>query len=115
RRGALWAAALPLAHPGVLTFAVAAGVLVGHMARRGAPMKIAFNVSQFVVGIPLAEIAFHALGPGTALQPWTWAAVAIAMSAYFLVNANLVVLVVSLVEGKRFLTVLLPRLGLTGC
>ncbi|HSL67360.1 MAG TPA: hypothetical protein VK977_04305, partial [Actinomycetota bacterium] len=95
---ALWAAALPLAHSSVLTFAVAAGVLVGHVARRWAPMKIAFNVSQFVVGITLAEIAFHALGPGTPLQPWTWAAVAIAMSAYFLVNANLVVLVVSLVE-----------------
>ncbi|HEX9693760.1 MAG TPA: ATP-binding protein [Actinomycetota bacterium] len=109
---ALWAAALPFAHSSVLTFAVAAGVLVGHMARRWAPLKIAFNVSQFVVGITLAEIAFHALRPGTPLQPWTWAAVAIGMSAYFLVNANLVVLVVSLVERKRFLTVLLPPLGL---
>src|SRR6266545_1261436 len=109
---ALWAAALPLAHPSVLTFAVAAGVLVGQLARRWAPLKIAFNVSQFVVGITLAEIAFQALRPGTPLQPWTWAAVAIAMSAYFLVNASLVVLVVSLVERKRFLTVLLPPLGL---
>src|SRR6266508_4234971 len=99
---ALWAAALPLAHPSVLTFAVAAGVLVGQLARRWAPLKIAFNVSQFVVGITLAEIAFQALRPGTPLQPWTWAAVAIAMSAYFLVNASLVVLVVSLVERKRF-------------
>src|SRR6266545_4566043 len=109
---ALWAAALPLAHPSVLTFAVAAGVLVGQVARRWAPLKIAFNVSQFVVGITLAEIAFQGLRPGTPLQPWTWAAVAIAMSAYFLVNASLVVLVVSLVERKRFLTVLLPPLGL---
>src|SRR6266540_1010721 len=109
---ALWAAALPLAHSSVLTFAVAAGVLIGHMVRRWAPLKIAFNVSQFVVGITLAEIAFQALRPGTPLQPWTWAAVAIAMSAYFLVNASLVVLVVSLVERKRFLTVLLPPLGL---
>src|SRR6266508_810809 len=31
---ALWAAALPLAHSSVLTFAVAAGVLIGHMVRR---------------------------------------------------------------------------------
>src|SRR6266508_774488 len=88
----------------VRTFAVAAGVLVGQLARRWAPLKIAFNVSQFVVGITLAEIAFQALRPGTPLQPWTWAAVAIAMSAYFVVNATLVVLVVSLVERKRFLT-----------
>ena len=109
---ALWAAALPLAQPSVLTFAVAVGVLVGHLARRWAPLKIAFNVSQFVVGITLAEMAFQAFRPGTPLQPWTWTAVAISMSAYFLVNANLVVLVVSLVERKRFLTVLLPPLGL---
>lgn len=108
----LWAAALPLARPSVLTFAVAAGVLVGQVARRWAPLKIAFNVSQFVVGITLAEIMFHALGPGTPLQPRTWAVVAIAMSTYLLVNSNLVVLVVSLVERKRFLTVLLPPLGL---
>jgi PAS domain S-box-containing protein len=108
----LWAAALPLARPSVLTFAVAAGVLAGQVARRWALLKIAFNVSQFVVGITLAEIAFQALRPGTPLQPWTWVAVAIAMSAYFLVNATLVVLVVSLVERKRFLTLLLPPLGL---
>src|SRR4029450_5585905 len=46
---ALWAAALPLAHPGVLTFAVAAGVLVGHMAPPWAPMKIGVKVRQFLV------------------------------------------------------------------
>ena len=108
----LWAAALPLARPSVLTFSVAAGVMVGQVARRWAPLKIAFNVSQFVLGITLAELAFRAIGPGTPLQPWTWAAVAIAMSAYFLVNANLVTLVVSQVERKRFLAVLLPPLGL---
>lgn len=108
----LWAAALPLARPSVLTFSVAAGVLVGQTVRRWAPLKIAFNVGQFAVGITVAEVVFGALHAGTPLQPWTWAAVAVSMSVYFLVNANLVVLVVSLVERKRFLTVLLPPLGL---
>jgi PAS domain S-box-containing protein len=108
----LWAAALPLARPSVLTCSVAAGVLIGQAARRWAPLKIAFNVGQFLVGITVAELAFRALHPGTPLQPWTWAAVAIAMSAYFLVNSSLVVLVVSMVERKRFLTVLVPPLGL---
>jgi hypothetical protein len=56
----LWAAALPLASPSVLTFSVAAGVLIGQVARRWAPMKIAFNVSQFVIGISMAEIVFPA-------------------------------------------------------
>ena len=108
----LWAAALPLARPSVLTFSVVAGVLVGQTVRRWAPLKIAFNVGQFAVGITVAEVLFGALHAGTPLQPWTWAAVALAMSAYFVVNANLVVLVVSLVEGKRFMTVFLPPVAL---
>ncbi len=108
----LWAAALPLARPSVLTFAVAAGVIVGQSARRWAPTKIAFNVGVFVIGITVAEVLFGALQGGAPLEPWTWAAIAIAMSAYFVINASLIVLVVSLVEHKRFLTVLIPPLGL---
>jgi PAS domain S-box-containing protein len=108
----LWAAALPLAPASVLTFSVVAGVILGQAIRRWAPLKIAFNVGQFAVGITLAEILFRTLHAGTPLQPWTWAAVAIAMFAYFVVNANLVVLVISLVERKGFVSVLVPPLGL---
>jgi PAS domain S-box-containing protein len=108
----LWAAALPLGRPSVLTFSVAAGIIAGQSARRWAPTKIAFNAGQFVIGITIAEVLFQALHPGRALEPWTWAAVAVAMSAYFVVNANLIVLVVSLVEQKRFFSVLLPPFGL---
>ena len=108
----LWAAALPLARPSVLTFSLAVGVLAGQTLRRWAPLKVAFNVGQFIVGITVAQVLYGALHPGTPLQPWTWAAVALAMSAYFVVNANLVVLVVSLVERKRFMTVFLPPFAL---
>jgi PAS domain S-box-containing protein len=108
----LWAAALPLAPASVLIFSLVMGVTLGQGVRRWAPLKIAFNVGQFAVGITLAEVLFRSLGVGTPLQPWTWAAVAISMFAYFVVNANLVVLVVSLVERKPFLSVLVPPLGL---
>lgn len=108
----LWAAALPLARPSVLTFSVAAGVILGQSARRWAPTKISFNAGVFVIGITVAEVLFGALHGGAPLEPWTWAAIAIAMSAYFVINAGLIVLVVSLVERKRFLTVLVPPLGL---
>lgn len=108
----LWAAALPLARPSVLTFSLAVGVLAGQTLRRWAPLKVVFNVGQFIVGITVAQVLYSALHPSTPLQPWTWAAVALAMFAYFVVNANLVVLVVSLVERKRFMTVFLPPLAL---
>jgi PAS domain S-box-containing protein len=108
----LWAAALPLARPSVLTYAVAAGVLAGHLVRRWAPQKVAFNVGQFVIGISVAEIVFGRFAPiGPITAPETWPAVAVAMAAYFLVNANLVVLVIALVERKPFLTVLMPPMG----
>ena len=107
----LWAAALPLVRPGVLTLAVATGILLGHSVRRWAPQKVAFNAGQFVIGITVAEVVFAQLHHGPVTDPSTWLAVAIAMSAYFLVNANLVVLVISLVERKPFLAVLIPPLG----
>jgi PAS domain S-box-containing protein len=108
----LWAAALPLARPSVLTYAVASGVLVGHLARRWAPQKVAFNVGQFVIGISVAEVVFGRFAPvGAITDPATWFAIAISMSAYFLVNANLVVLVIALVERKPFVAILMPPIG----
>ena len=105
----LWAAALPLARPSVLTYSVAAGVLIGHLARRWAWQKVAFNVGQFVLGIGAAEIVFAQFEPvGALTEPATWLAIAVSMSAYFLVNANLVVLVIACVERKSFLTILAP-------
>jgi PAS domain S-box-containing protein len=108
----LWAAALPLARPSVLTYSVAAGVLIGHLARRWAWQKVAFNVGQFVIGISVAEIVFARFDPvGPLTEPATWLAIAVSMSAYFLVNANLVVLVIAFVERKRFVTILTPPLA----
>ena len=109
---ALWAAALPLARPSVLTYSVAAGVLIGHLARRWAWQKVAFNVGQFVLGISAGEIVFALFEPvGPPSEPATWLAIAVSMSAYFLVNANLVVLVIAFVERKSFVTILAPPLS----
>ena len=105
---ALWAAALPLARPGVLIVAAAAGVLLGHVANRRAAPKVAFNVGQFAIGIGAAEAVFAQLGSTDVLDPMTWLAIAGAMSVYFVINANLVALVISIVERKPFLAVFLP-------
>jgi len=45
----------------VLTLAVAAGALLGESIRRVAPLKVAFNVGQFIVGVTAAELVFTAL------------------------------------------------------
>ncbi|HYY08649.1 MAG TPA: hypothetical protein VFA25_08610, partial [Actinomycetota bacterium] len=58
----VWAGALLLVAPGVLTVAVLLGVGIGQGLNRWKPFKIAYNVSQFLVGITAAEIAFELLG-----------------------------------------------------
>ena len=101
----VWAGALLLVSPAVLTVAVLLGVGVGQTLNRWKPYKIAYNVSQFLVGITLAEAAFSILrtwGDGPT-DPILWAGVLGAMYITFAVNATAIMLVVSMVEGTRFL------------
>jgi PAS domain S-box-containing protein len=107
----VWAAALLLVRPGVLTVAVLLGVGLGQALNRWSSYKIAYNVAQFLVGITLAEAVAGSLGiTGGPADPATWVAVLAAMSAAFVVNAASIVLVISMVQGKRFLDVLRPPL-----
>jgi len=103
----VWAGALLLVAPGVLTVAVLLGVGLGQALNRWKPFKIAYNVSQFLVGITLAEIVFELLGGAGAgpTDPVRWLAALAAMSLTFVVNASAITLVVSMVEGTRFLDV----------
>jgi PAS domain S-box-containing protein len=104
----VWAGALLLVAPGVLTVAVLLGVGIGQGLNRWKPFKIAYNVSQFLVGITAAEIAFELLGArgfGPA-DPKSWIAALAAMFLTFVVNASAITLVVAMVEGKRFIDVI---------
>jgi PAS domain S-box-containing protein len=101
----VWAGALLLVSPSVLTVAILLGVGVGQALNRWKPYKVAYNVSQFLVGITLAETAFAILrswGDGPT-DPILWAGVLGAMYITFAVNATAIMLVVSMVEGQRFL------------
>jgi PAS domain S-box-containing protein len=103
----VWAGALMLVAPGVLTVAVLLGVGLGQALNRWKPYKIAYNVAQFLIGITLAELAFAILdvwGHGPA-DPVQWLATLAAMYLAFAVNASAIVLVVSMVEGNRFVEV----------
>jgi PAS domain S-box-containing protein len=103
----VWAGALLLVTPGVLTVAVLVGVVVGETLNRWKPFKIAYNVSQFLIGLTLAELTFAVLGGWGSgpTDPARWAAVLIAMFVAFAVNATAIMLVVSMVEGTRFIDV----------
>jgi PAS domain S-box-containing protein len=103
----VWAGALLLVTPGVLTVAVLLGVVAGEALNRWKPFKIAYNVSQFLIGLTLAEVIFAILGSWGSgpTDPARWAAVMIAMFVTFAVNATAIMLVVSMVEGTRFIDV----------
>jgi PAS domain S-box-containing protein len=103
----VWAGAILLVAPGVLTVAVLLGVVLGETLNRWKPFKIAYNVSQFLIGLTLAELIYSVLGGWGSgpTDPASWAAVMVAMFVAFAVNATAIMLVVSMVEGTRFLDV----------
>jgi PAS domain S-box-containing protein len=103
----VWAGALLLVSPAVLTVAVLVGVLTGEALNRWKPFKIAYNVSQFLIGLTLAELIFAVLGSWGSgpTDPTRWIAVMVAMFVAFAVNATAIMLVVSMVEGTRFIEV----------
>lgn len=108
-----FATALLLVRPSVLTFAVAAGALLGQCARRVAPLKIAFNVGQFVVGMTAAEVVYGALKGGIVTGVHAWLAAIASMAVYFVVNVTVVALVIALVQGEPIRAVLFSSLGLS--
>lgn len=108
---AVWAAGLMLTGPAVLTVALAAGVFPGQLLKRWHPVKVAFNVSVYLIGITAAEALYAAIAPPAATSPKAWLAVAAGMAVVASLNAVMVSLVVSLVEHKTFGSVFLPPLA----
>jgi hypothetical protein len=104
---AVWVAGLVLAKPGVLSFAAAVGVASGQALRRIAPVKVAFNVGQFVVALTLAEAVAGATHRARVLDPVALAAVTVGMACFLVVNAGLLAQVIAFAEGVSFLHVLL--------
>jgi PAS domain S-box-containing protein len=109
---AVWTAGLLTVRPGVLTFAAGLGSLLGQIARRRAPHKVAFNAGHTVLGVTAATTVFAAFGVQAPAQPRAWLAAALGMSAYFLVNVGAVAAIIALIERKRFFAQLLSSFGL---
>ena len=99
-----YAAALLLGvRPGVLTVGAALGVAVVHTARGTASHKVAFNVASYAVALTAAEAAYAGTHGGSPLG-----AAALAMAAFFVVNASTVVGVIAMATGRRFVEVFAP-------
>ncbi len=96
---AVWVPALILVSPSVLTLSVLLGSLAGHAYRRWAWYKVAFNASQFVVAITVAEFVYRRFDLPSSFSVMTWVACAVAMSCYFAINEISVALIISRVEG----------------
>jgi signal transduction histidine kinase len=109
---AVWTGAILLAQPSTVALAVGTGVLVGQLLQRRPPLKIAFNVGQFLLAITVALTVFDALGSPPADEPSGWLAAAGAMAAFQLVNTLLVGTIIALAERRRLDDVLLASTGL---
>ena len=108
---AAWTAGLMLVRPDVLTIALAVGVLVGQRLKGWQPLKAAFNVGVYLVGITGAEVVYAAFGTPGAQHPAAWLAAALGMAIVAVANSVLVALVIALTERRAFLSVLVPPLG----
>ena len=107
---AVWVGALLLARPSVVTMAVATGVALGQGLRRRPLHKVAFNAGQFLLALTAAQLVVGAVRSSNVLRPMSFLAVGLGMAAYTALNAGLVALVISLVQGKPIGSVLLPPL-----
>ena len=108
---AIWTATLLLTPPSVLALSVGAGVLAGQAVIRRPPLKVAFNVGQFMLGMTAAAVVFGALGSPAADEPWAWPAAALAMAVFQAINTALVGVIIALAEQRRFRQVALPSAG----
>lgn len=104
------AGAILLVPASVLTAVVAVGILGGHLLRRVAPVKIAFNVGQFLVAVTAAELIFEGLRPVSVLEPGTWFAAGAAMLGFAAMNSASMAGIISAVGGEPFAKVVLPPL-----
>lgn len=108
----VFVAGLMLLRPGPFLLAAAVGAAAGGLFRRIAPVKVIFNVGQFLVSLFVAGVIYDALVPFGDVGHRAWLAALVAMTAFFVINETAVDLVISLVEGIPFKEVLAKSVGL---
>jgi diguanylate cyclase (GGDEF)-like protein len=76
-------------------------ILVLALLRKLPPIRVAFNLGQFLLGFTIAVLVFHAVaGSAAAVTPLIWAAATLATTANSVTAVLLISLAVSLSEGR---------------
>jgi signal transduction histidine kinase len=102
---------LMLLRPGPFLLASALGVAAGYTSRRVAPLKVVFNVGQYLVALGLASLIYRAtVEVGEVGRP-AWPALIAAMGAFLIVNGLSVDLIIAWVEGTKFWPAVLNSVG----
>ncbi len=103
----VWIAALVLAPRGIPTLGAIVGTVAWQYYRRTATHKIAFNAGQVAIAMLTAELVYGLIERPDPTDPAGWLVAALALAICSLINAGTVSLVIALVQGERFLDVLL--------
>jgi signal transduction histidine kinase len=103
----VWIAGLVLAPRGIPTLGAIAGTVAWQYYRRTEAHKIAFNAGQVAIAVLAAELVYGLIERRDPTDPVAWLVAALALALCSLINAGSVSLVISLVQGERFIDVLL--------
>jgi signal transduction histidine kinase len=94
---------VPLAGTAVAVPVFVFASVVADLGRRKPPVKILFNVAQYVLALAAGGLVYHALGGGYEVTTATLPALAAGGLAFMLVNHLLVSIVISLDQGLPIL------------
>jgi diguanylate cyclase (GGDEF)-like protein len=76
-------------------------ILVLALHRRLPPIRLAFNLGQFLLGFSITVLVFHAMaGPATEVTPFIWASATLATAANSVLAVLMISLAVSFSEGR---------------
>lgn len=109
----VFTAGLLLAPHEILVLAGPLGCLIGEMARRFPPLKIAFNAGMYVLALTVARFSYDILGVHNPSEPSTWVAAAASMVLFMVLNEAAVGAVISSIERQPIATIVLPSLRIT--
>jgi signal transduction histidine kinase len=99
-----------LAGTGIGVFVLVLASVVADLARRKAPIKVAFNAAQWAIALAAAGGVYAALGGGQRITTASVPALVLGGAVFLLVNHALVGIVVSLASGTPLRTGLLVDL-----
>jgi PAS domain S-box-containing protein len=89
-----------------LLVAVAAGQAAAGAARRNRPIKVTFNIAQWVIAAAIGDAVYRAFGERGVLTARNAVALAVAMLTIAAVNQVLLLVVLNLAEGRGVRTLL---------